>query len=91
VWGTTAEDIEKMLANDKRLDAVAVLIEEGMLDAAEPLLARIDMAPAGRKEAVTGFLRASQGRCEEATALLEQANAQGGSLCVPAAYWAGCR
>jgi len=28
---------------------------------------------------------------EEATALLEQANAQGGSLCVPAAYWAGCR
>ncbi len=80
-----------MLKNEERLDAVVVLVREGMLDAAEPLLTKIDVASPGRKAAVTGFLRASQNRCEEATALLTQAKGEGGSNCVPAEYWAECR
>lgn len=89
--GASVDDLQQVLANDKRLDAVVVLIQDGMLDTAEPLLAKVDMASTGRKAAVAGYLRASQGRCEEAAALLNQAMAEGGSVCVPAAYWAGCR
>jgi hypothetical protein len=89
--GRSPEDVQRMFKNDERLDAVVVLVREGMLDAAEPLLAKIDVASPGRISAVTGYLRASQGRCDAATALLNQAKGEGGLTCVPAEYWAACR
>lgn len=89
--GMSAEDMHKMLKNDARLDAVVLLIREDMLAPAEVLLDKIDIAPAGRKLAVTGFLRARQERCQEATQLLDQAKGEGGLVCVPEEYWAGCK
>lgn len=88
--GRSPEDIQHLLKNDERLDAVVVLVREGMLDAAESMLAKIDTASPGRIAAVTGYLRATQGRCDAATALFKQARDQGGQVCVASEYWAGC-
>ena len=89
--GTSPSDIQALFKNDARLDAAVILIREDMLAPAETLLDKIDTASPGRKLAVTGYLRARQARCDEAASLLTQAKAEGGSLCVPAEYWAGCR
>ncbi len=89
--GTSVDDIQAMFKNDARLDAVVILIREDLLAPAETLLDKVGIASPGRKLAVTGFLRARQARCDDAQALLTQAKTEGGSLCVPAEYWAGCR
>ena len=80
----------EVVQNRKRLDAVQVLIEEGLLVEAERTLAKVHGAtPSGNKEALTGYLRARQGRCAEATKLFDQAVATAGKTCVPES-WRAC-
>jgi hypothetical protein len=78
------------IQNRKRLDAVQILIEEGLLVEAERTLAKVRGATvSGNKEALTGYLRARQGRCAEATKLFDQAVAAAGKTCVPE-RWRAC-
>jgi hypothetical protein len=78
------------MQNRKRLDAVQVLIDEGLLAEAEKALATVRGAIAsGNKEALTGYLRARQGRCAEAAKLFDQATAAAGKTCVPES-WRTC-
>jgi len=80
----------EVVQNRKRLDAVQVLIEEGLLTEAERTLAKVHGATEnGNKEALTGYLRARQGRCAEATKLFDQAVAAAGKTCVPES-WRTC-
>ena len=80
----------EVMQNRKRLDAVQVLIEEGLLAEAEKALVTVRGATApGNKEALTGYLRARQGRCAEATKLFDQAVAAAGKTCVPES-WRAC-
>jgi len=78
------------MQNQKRLDAVQVLIDEGLLAEAERTLATVRGATeSGNKEALTGYLRARQGRCAEAAKLFDQAVAAAGKTCVPES-WRAC-
>jgi putative flippase GtrA len=86
----SAAQMAEAMQNRRRLDAVQVLIEEGLLAEAEKALARVRGATApGNKEALTGYLRARQGRCAEATKLFDQAVATAGKTCVPES-WRTC-
>ena len=86
-----ADDLEQLYRNRKRLNAVVILIEENMLDAADRLLGQVEgPVPPGKRDSTTGYLRARQGRCKEANALFDKAISEGGAGCVPAAYRAGC-
>lgn len=85
-----AADLGEAEQNRKRLDAVQVLIEEGLLAEAEKALTKVRGATTpGTKEALTGYLRARQGRCAEATKLFDQAVATAGKTCVPKS-WRAC-
>ena len=87
----TATQMAEAMLNQRRLDAVQVLIEEGLLAEAEKALAKVRGATTpGTKEALTGYLRARQGRCAEATKLFDQAVATAGKTCVPAS-WRTCK
>ena len=87
----SATQMEEAILNQRRLDAVQVLIEEGLLVEAEKALAKVRGATTpGTKEALTGYLRARQGRCAEATKLFDQAVAIAGKTCVPAS-WRACK
>lgn len=82
--------LDKKRKNTKRIDAAQLLIDEGMLDPAESLLGRIQgPVDPGEKEALEGYLRAEQGRCDEARALFEAAKAAG-KRCIPERYEAAC-
>ena len=88
---SSASNLGEALQNRKRLDAVQVLIEEGLLAEAEKSLAKVRGATTpGTKDALTGYLRARQGRCAEATKLFDQAVATAGKTCVPAS-WRTCK
>jgi len=83
-------NVGEMMQNRKRLDAVQVLIEAGLLAEAEKILATVRGATEnGNKEALTGYLRARQGRCVEAAKLFDQATAAAGKTCVPES-WRTC-
>lgn len=89
--GATASDYEKIAENHRRITAIEVLAKDGLLDEAEALLGKLDgpMDP-GRKSAVTGYLLALRGRCEEARALWSKAESAGGKACVPMPYREVC-
>ncbi|WP_303909259.1 hypothetical protein [Thiohalomonas denitrificans] len=79
----TAEEFEQLHANEKRLDAVRVLLDEELPRAAEALLQKVDgPTKPGRREALTAYLRAAQGRCEEAREMAETAKEKG-TDCMP--------
>ncbi len=86
----SAKELEQLRTNEKRLDAVRVLIDEELPQAAEALLQKVDgPAKLGRREALTAYLRARQGRCEEARELAATAKANGAD-CTPERYLAAC-
>lgn len=77
--------------NQARFKAVEVLIEDGMLAEAEKLLAKITgKEEKGRKKALTGYLFAMRGNCAQAKILLNEAQAEGGTSCLPSCYWGKC-
>jgi hypothetical protein len=87
---TSASQMGEAMQNRRRLDAVQVLIEEGLLDEAEKALAKVRGATApGNREALTGYLRSRQGRCAEAKKSFDQAVATAGKTCVPES-WRAC-
>ena len=75
---------------DKRISAVEVLVEAGMVDEAEKLLGHIsdDEAGPGKKDALRGYIQAKKGNCDAAMPLFERATEKG--CCVPGRYRAGC-
>ncbi len=86
----SAEQMAEATQNRRRLDAVQVLIEEGLLTEADKALAKVRGATApGSKEALAGYLRSRQGRCAEATKLFDHAVATAGKTCVPES-WRTC-
>lgn len=90
--GTTAsvEEFKQLHANEKRLDAVRVLLDEDLPAAAEALLQKVEgPAKPGRREALTAYLRAEQGRCAEARELAETAKASGKD-CMPESFLEAC-
>ena len=88
---SSASDLGEAIQNRKRLDAVQLLIEEGLLAEAEKTLAKVRGATTpGTKEALSGYLRARQGRCAEATKSFDQAVAVAGKTCVPES-WRHCK
>jgi hypothetical protein len=78
-------------ANERREKAVAVLIEEDMLETAEKLLGRMDSEYSrGRKEVMAGYLLAVKGECTRAAAMFDRAADVDPDVCIADKYWAGC-
>ena len=87
----TEAEFTQAHANNRRFDAAVVLLNEGMHDEAERLLAKIKgKTDPGKKLAVNGYLMAKRGRCAEANALFAKALSEGGASCVPDYYRATC-
>lgn len=87
----SARELEEAHDNNRRIEAVAVLLKDGLVGEAERLLGKVKgKTDPGKKAAVTGYLMASRGRCAEAKRLFAQALSEGGRTCVPQHYRAGC-
>jgi hypothetical protein len=80
---TSAEYFENM----ERLSLVEGLLKHKQLAAAKDILAAVtDDAPPGRRTGLQGSIAALEGRCTEAIALFDQADAAGGVGCAPPKY-----
>lgn len=85
------DSIRELMFNRKRLDAAIVLLDEGLVDAAEQLLSRIDgQSEPGRLQSVRGYLAASVGACDKARALFEEARLVNNGICIPDSHWREC-
>jgi len=85
------KELQKAFANRKRLAAIKVLIEDGLLDAGEDMINSIDgPTEPGELEALTGYLFAKKNQCEEARQWFDRALASGGRSCVPSSYKVAC-
>ena len=90
-----ADDLEDKLEaislNERRAEAVEVLIEENMLEEAEILLSRIEdgYAP-GTKEALMGYMLTLQGECAKANEMFDKALTLNPAVCIPDSYRSGC-
>lgn len=85
------EEMLKVFDNRKRLSAVEVLIENGLLDAGESMLDKIDgPTDPGKLEALRGYLHAERNQCEEANRWFDKAVASGGKTCISSRYRSGC-
>lgn len=83
--------IEAIMQNERRAEAVLVLIEENMLVEAEALLDKVDTTYVpGRKEALSGCLLAVQGECVKAKEMFSAAMAINPGVCIPDAYRSLC-
>jgi hypothetical protein len=83
--------IEAIMQNERRAEAVLVLIEENMLTEAEALLNKVDATYApGRKEALWGCLLAVQGECVKAKEMFSEAMAINPGVCIPDEYRSLC-
>jgi hypothetical protein len=92
VESLSLEKVRAMRKNQDRIDAAALLIDEGLLDSADTLLQRVqgDSAP-GRFEAVQGYLAAQRGDCALANEWFDKALGSAGQSCVPERYRHGCQ
>lgn len=85
------KQLQQVHDNNRRIEAAAVLLKDGMDKEAERLLGKIQgKVDPGKQAAVTGFLMAVRGRCAEANRLFAQAQAENAG-CVPDHYRAGCK
>jgi hypothetical protein len=86
-----AEKLEALRSNNKRIDAIEVLLKDGLLDEAGRLLGKIQgFTDPGKKKAITGYLLAKQGKCKEANRLFTEALSEASTTCVPEYYRAKC-
>jgi hypothetical protein len=85
------EEIQQIRENNRRIEAIEVLLKDNLLDEAERVLGKVkgQVAP-GMKTAITGYVVAKRGRCDEAKRLLAKARSEGGNNCVPNYYRAAC-
>ncbi len=85
------ETMNALLLNDRRAEAVLVLIEENLLAEAETVLNLMDSEMSlGRKEALFGYLLALQGDCHKAAEMFDQAQAVYPGVCIPDEYRNRC-
>lgn len=83
--------MEAISLNKRRATAVSVLIDDNMLHEAKSLLNVIDSEYSqGEKEALTGYIFALQGKCNEANEMLERALSINPDICIPDRYKANC-
>lgn len=86
------KELQQVHDNNRRIEAAAVLLKDGLDKDAERLLGKIQgKVDPGKQAAVTGYLMAVRGRCAEANRLFAQAQAAAGAGCVPDYYRAGCK
>lgn len=77
--------------NQKRLNAVKILIDENMLKEGETLLGKITgESKPGQLELVQGYLSAKKGECERAKTLFNKARNKAGNNCIPNSYLELC-
>lgn len=89
--GLSANELQEIRANNRRIDAIEVLLKDGMVNEAERLLRKVDGAvDPGKKMAISGYVMAKRRRCAEANKLFTRALSEGGRPCVPDYYRAGC-
>ena len=87
-----AEDYEQMRKNNKRLDAVKILIQDKLYPEAQTLLEKVQgKTEPGAKDAITAYLLAEQNQCEQAKNYYEKAKQASPSGCVPDCYMKNCR
>lgn len=87
----TTEEFQQIRDNNRRIEAMEVLMKDGLLDEAEKVLGKIEgKVDPGKQAAIAGYLMAKRGRCDEAKRLFAKARSEGGSNCVPSYYWAAC-
>jgi hypothetical protein len=87
-----AKDYEQMRKNNKRLDAVKILIEDKLYPEARTLLDKVQgKTEPGAKDAITAYLLAEQNQCEQAQKFFEKAKQASPSGCVPDCYMKNCQ
>ena len=90
--GSLAADTKQFVKNRSLLEAVEVLLDDGQFEQAKSLLKLTnELAPKGKKIALTAYLSALLGDCERASQLIEEAISEGGSKCTKAKYVAACQ
>lgn len=83
--------MEEISLNKRRATAVSVLIDDKMLNEAEALLDNIDSKYSqGKKEILTGYIFALQGKCEESNEMFDIALGINPDACIPDSYKANC-
>jgi hypothetical protein len=91
VQSLSLEKVQALRKNQDRLDAVALLIDEGLLDSADTLLQYVQgESEPGRFEAVQGYLAVQRGDCALANKWFDKALGSAGQACVPERYRRGC-
>ncbi len=87
-----ADAVQELRANNRRIEAVEVLVQDGLFREAEKALEKIKgRVDPGKKTAVFGYLLAKRGRCPEANRLFAKAQSEAGRNCVPDYYRAACK
>ena len=91
VQSFNAKDYEQMRKNNKRLDAVKILIQDKLYPEAQTLLDKVQgKTEPGAKDAITAYLLAEQNQCEQAKKYYEKAKQASPSGCVPDCYMKSC-
>jgi len=86
-----AEKLEALRSNNKRIEAIEVLLKDSLINEAQRLLGKIQgFTDPGKKKAITGYLLAKQGKCKEANHLFTEALSEASTTCVPEYYRAKC-
>lgn len=85
------EKIEAISLNKSRATAVSTLIDDNLLSEAETLLELIDSEYSqGKKEALSGYIMALQGECNNANRMFDKAQSINPDVCIPGTYKAKC-
>lgn len=83
--------METITLDRRRMDAVAVLVDDNMISEAGRLLKIVNSEYAkGRKEVLSGYILALEGNCTESSRMFEKALSINSDACIPDKYRAIC-
>ncbi len=84
--------MEAISLNKQKASAVSVLIDEDMLVEAKELLKHIDSEYLkGKKEVLSGYIFALQGKCNKANEMFDKATNINPNVCIPDNYKRNCK
>ena len=83
--------METISLDRRRADAIVVLVDDNMISEAGRLVELINSEYAkGRKEVLSGYILALEGKCNESKRMFDKALSINPEVCIPDKYRAEC-